>query len=367
VWVLCAELRDFRSWETATLELGRRVTVISGPNGAGKTNLIEALYFGCTGRSCRTLSERELVRFGSPAARVEVTTSGPDGEHVLTAAVAPGQAKRMRVDGVDVQRLIDSAQRPLVSVFLPDRLQLVKGPPALRRAHLDQFVAALWPARAGARRAYAGALAQRNALLARVRAGTADRGALTTWDAQLARAGLELMRHRNAAAAELSGPFCAWCSRLGLDGDPQIEYRPRSAAASERELAEELRRRAEVDIERAFTGHGPHRDELRLERERRELRVYASQGQQRLALLALLLAERDVLASRHPAPPLMLLDDALSELDADRRTMLVSRLCESPGQAVITTTDAGGLTAGDHDGIVHLAVADGRIRQAVAS
>src|ERR1700716_1983968 len=99
----------------------------------------------------------------------------------------------MRVDGAPVERLIDSPERPLVSVFMPDRLELVKGPPALRRAHLDQFVAALWPARVATRRAYAQTLAQRNALIARIRAGHAGRGSLSSWDAQLAGHGIGLM------------------------------------------------------------------------------------------------------------------------------------------------------------------------------
>ena len=145
--------------------------MVSGANGAGKTNLLEALYFGCTGRSCRTTNEREVVRFGAGAARVVVRAMGEDGPHELSVGFEPGQPKRMRADGASVERLLDVSQRPLVSVFLPDRLELVKGPPSLSRAHLDQLVAALWPARAGTRRAYAQSLAQRNALISRVRAG----------------------------------------------------------------------------------------------------------------------------------------------------------------------------------------------------
>src|SRR4051812_46281785 len=162
-------LRDFRSYERADVELGPGLTVVHGRNGAGKTNLLEALYFGCTGRSCRTNNEREVVRFGSAAARVVVDALGDDGPHELSVGFAPGQPKRMRADGANVERMLDVTDRPLVSVFLPDRLELVKGAPSLRRAHLDQFVAALWPARTASRRAYAQALAQRNALISRIR------------------------------------------------------------------------------------------------------------------------------------------------------------------------------------------------------
>jgi DNA replication and repair protein RecF len=136
-------LRDFRSYANADVALGERLTVVHGPNGAGKTNLLEGLYFGCTGRSCRTTTEREVVRFDAGAARVEVGGRDRDGPHELSVGFAPGEAKRLKVDGAPVERLLDAPVRPLVSVFLPDRLELVKGPPALRRAHPDQLVAAL--------------------------------------------------------------------------------------------------------------------------------------------------------------------------------------------------------------------------------
>ena len=223
-------LRDFRCYDRAEVQLGDGLTVITGPNGAGKTNLLEALYFGCTGRSCRTANERELVRFGARATRVVVDVQGEDGAHELAVGFAPGEPKRMRVDGATVERLLDAAERPLVSVFLPDRLELIKGAPSLRRAHLDQFVAALWPARVATRRAYAQTLAQRNALIARIRAGAAGRESLASWDAQLARHGIALMADRRAAVEAIADRFRDCCGELGLDGEPALAYRPRSRA-----------------------------------------------------------------------------------------------------------------------------------------
>src|SRR3954467_1444660 len=158
-------LRDFRSYAAAELALGPGLTVVHGRNGAGKTNLLEGLYFGLTGRSCRTTNEREVVAFGASAAGVEVEVEGPDGVHGLAVGFQPGEPKRLSADGMRVERMADVDDRPLVSVFLPDRLELVKGAPALRRAHLDQVVAAAWPSRAATRRAYTQALAPRKALI----------------------------------------------------------------------------------------------------------------------------------------------------------------------------------------------------------
>jgi DNA replication and repair protein RecF len=358
-------LRDFRSYEAAEVALGPGLTVVTGRNGAGKTNLLEALYFACTGRSCRTANERECVRFGAQLTRLELRCEDANGAHKLSVGFQPGEPKRMRADGAAVERLTDVAARPLVSVFLPDRLELVTGAPALRRAHVDQVVAALWPARAATRRAYSAALAQRNALIAAIRAGRAGRGSLPAWDAELARHGVALMADRAAVVEELRPRFAAHAAGLGLSGEPDVAYRPRSKAASADALAAELAERLESDLERGFSGHGPHRDELVLRREGRELRAFGSRGQQRLGLLALLLAERDALSEARGTPPLMLLDDVMSELDAGRRGQLVDVLRAS-GQSLITTTDLAHVPGGEDPAVTRLAIGAGTVLQEAA-
>jgi len=338
VHVLGLRARDFRNLERADVAVGEGITVVHGPNGAGKTNLLEALYFGCTARSCRTSTERELVRFGTGVARVEVDVEADDGKHLLEVGLEPGMPKRVRVDGAALDGPAGSDVRPLVSVFMPDRLDLVKGAPALRRAHLDQVVAALWPARAATRAAYSRALAQRNALIARIRAGQAARALLDQWDAELARAGAALVANRVEVCRLVAPRFAERAGELGLPDEAELSYRPRSASGDADGLRQELAERRDEDLARGFTAHGPHRDDLRLAHAGRSLRSYGSQGQQRLGLLALLFAERDVLLESLGRPPLMLLDDVMSELDAARRERLVDLLAGG-GQALITTTD----------------------------
>lgn len=351
--------REFRTYARLDVRLGPGLTVVHGRNGAGKTNLIEALYFGCTARSCRTSNEREVVRFGAVATHVDVDIVDEDGvEHTLAVGFQPGEPKRLKADGAEVERLIEVAARPLVSVFLPDRLELVKGPPALRRAHLDQVVAAAWPGRVQTRRAYGQAVAQRNALLARIRAGRASRASLPAWDAEVARHGIVLRDHRAEACQLLAEPFTRAAEDLGLAGAASLRYRPRTSAPDADAFAAELGERVDGDLERGFTGHGPHRDEIVLQRDGRELRVYGSQGEQRLGLLALLLAEREALAEVRGALPLILLDDVMSELDPVRRAKLAERL-EGPGQSVITTTDLAHVPGAEADSVCRIAVRDG--------
>jgi DNA replication and repair protein RecF len=364
--IVAVSLRDFRGYSEALARLGEGLTVVSGPNGAGKTNLLEAIYFGCTGRSCRTNNERELVRFGAGATRVVVSAAGEDGAHELSVGFAPGQPKRMRADGAPVERLLDVATRPLVSVFLPDRLELIKGAPSLRRAHLDQFVAALWPARGATRRAYAQALAQRNALLGRIRSRSASRDSLTSWDRQLATHGISLMQDRAQAIDTIAPAFTSISSALGLEGDCRVQYRPRSRAADRDELAGELAARVDADLERGFTGHGPHRDDVACLRDGSELRTYGSQGQQRIALLALLLAEREAIAASRSTAPVLLLDDVMSELDSARREALIELVRSGDGQTVITTTDLEHVPNATDDGIARIAVSAGQLAHEAA-
>ena len=227
---------------------------------------------------------------------------------------------------------------------MPDRLALVKGPPAARRSHLDGFVAALRPARAEARRRYSRAVAQRNALVSRIRAGAASVDSLDAWDAEVAEAGVELMDARAGAVDVLAPLFATAAGELGLD-EPELRYAPRSKALAAEELRAELAERRESDLGRGFSGHGPHLDEVAIDLGGKTVRQYASQGQQRSALLALLFAERDALLAERSEPPLMLLDDVTSELDPERRELLCERLERGGGQTLVTATESSHLPA----------------------
>jgi DNA replication and repair protein RecF len=243
-----------------------------------------------------------------------------------------------------------------VSVFHPDRLSLVKGAPAHRRAHLDRLCGAIWPARSDLRSRFGRTLAQRNALVARVKAGLGGADSLPSWDERLAAEAEPLVAARAEAVEALSAPFAELAEGLGLPpGD--ISYRPR-AEGNRDELAAELARRREQDLGRAYTSYGPQLDEVELRLDGHPLRRFGSQGQQRLALLALLFAERQVLLDAGRSAPLMLLDDVMSELDPDHRRLLVELLERGGGQALLTATEADHVPSA---AAVCLSVSDGTV------
>src|SRR5829696_8215947 len=312
----------FRNLRDSELEPGPGITLLWGPNGAGKTKLLEALFTGLAGRSCRTRNDRETIAFDESLARVEVEVSDEIEERTFLWSFARDGERRHLLDGSAVTpELAD--RRPPLAVFLPDRLALVKGPPAVRRSHVDRLLGALWPSRADARRRYGRALAQRNALLGRVRAGIASQDSLDAWDIELAAAGSDLMDARRDAVATMAPEFAAAATDLGLRDGALLRYMPRSDAGSAEDLAAEFAERREGDVERGYSGHGPHLDDI-----------------------ALLLAERRALLEARRTPPLMLLDDVMSELDPDRRDLLASRLAEGDGQTLITATEAAHLPVG---------------------
>jgi DNA replication and repair protein RecF len=303
--------------------------LVTGPNGAGKTNLLEALHVGTQGFSPRTRHDAHLVRRGEQLARVVLRGHRDGAETTTEVTLGVRQPKRARLNGAAIRSAEQLRGELSTLVFTPDRLAVVKGGPAVRRAYLDRTLGRLLPARATLPVEYLATLGQRNAALRHIAAGRADENSLAPWTQQLAERGATLVEARATAIELLGGEFAAQAAALGLD-DAAIQYE--GAAPT----VEELEHRLGQDLERGVTGVGPHRHELAIRAGGRDLRTLGSQGEQRLAVLALLLAEASVLTQRGTAP-LVLLDDALSELDDARRRVLSERL-GGMGQAIVTAT-----------------------------
>jgi DNA replication and repair protein RecF len=359
VLVAAAEAAPLRSLTDLRLELDDGIVSLIGPNGAGKTNFLEAVYFALTGRSFRTSDRRDLIPFGASVARAEARVRGEDGiERDLMASVSRAEGRRHLLDGNPADPATIARHRPPVAVFSPDRLTLVKGPPGERRAHLDGFVAARWPSRSELRRRYGQALAQRNALIARIAAGAGGAGELDAWDSSLADVAAELTEARAEAVAELAPAFTTAAEELGLGPGASLEYAPRASSSPE-ELRAGLAERRDADLRLGRTSWGPHLDELKLlAGEGRSLRRFGSQGEQRSGLLALIFAEREALMEARRVTPLLLLDDVMSELDPERRERLVARLARG-GQTLITAASVDSVPAQARERLVQMPPASG--------
>jgi DNA replication and repair protein RecF len=309
--------------------------LVTGPNGAGKTNLLESLHVGTQGFSPRTRADAQLVRFGREAARVALRGDRAGVPLDLEVTLQLGSGKRATLNGARLRAAEQLRGEVTALVFTPDRLVVVKGGPAARRAYFDRVLGRLTPARSGLSADYGAAVGQRNAALRRVSQGISSSDVLAPWNEQVSGLGAELVAGRHAVVAALQPSFAERADELGL---PQAELRYEGEAPTTAELEE----RVDRDLERGATGLGPHLDDLGVLATGRDLRTFGSQGEQRLAVLALLLGEAELLEERRGTRPLLLLDDVLSELDSDRRRTLAERL-RAGGQALITSASRGAL------------------------
>jgi DNA replication and repair protein RecF len=316
------------------LALEAGLVLVTGPNGAGKTNLLESLHLGTQGFSPRTRADQQLIRIGASAARVALT-GDRDGRPLSLEVTLQQAGKRAKLNGAPLRSAEQLRSEVATLVFTPDRLAVVKGGPAARRAYFDRSLARLLPGRAPLPIEYAAAVGQRNAALRRVVIGDSTREAVAPWTEQVAALGASLVESRRETIAFLAPGFAERADELGLP-DATLEYtgEPPTVAA--------LEARLDRDLERGVTGLGPHLDDVTVRSGERDLRTFGSQGEQRLAVLSLLLAEAEVIAEQRGTPPLVLLDDVLSELDASRRLALAERIGRV-GQAVVTATGAEAL------------------------
>ncbi|MBC7292546.1 MAG: DNA replication and repair protein RecF [Thermoleophilia bacterium] len=385
MWLRRLVLTNTRCRRALTIDLGPGLTVVVGPNGAGKTTVLEAISLLLRGTMLRPGNVRDLITAGEDYLRVEAEIvpgqeAGPAEGPPIVAAAAYSRTgdRRLTADGAVLSDWSRWTEVLPVRSFVPDDLRLIKGAPARRREFVDFLCERRDPGYRALLASYDQALAQRNCLL-RLPRSQAGGEEFRPWEELLAQTGLALVQRRAAVLSSFVGTFQA--SYAALTGEPReavrLVYRTNVGEWGEDEYHERLRMAREADRQRTFTHIGPHRDDFRVLRWGLDMRDYASQGEQRIALLALVLAEwgygtgygttttevakaEDVQAEDaqaagqapgagapahneshrfglHPRP-LLLLDDVMSELDEQRRRALLAAIL-GQGQAVITTTD----------------------------
>ena len=345
------QVTDYRNFSHATLELSSGVTILVGRNAAGKTNLIEALQLLTSGRSFRRPTPAELVRTGHSSARMELVVEG-DGRHIdLACEVVAGKrqfvrnGKRCRASGV--RGVLPSV------LFCPDDLDMVKRSARLRREALDTFGIQLNEQYAQLVSSYERIVEQRNTLL---RTYGGDPGVLAAWDEALVQTGVSLMMHRTALLARVRAHLIEAYRGIAEHEELDVRYVPsisdeevpvgmEGAVPFDRATVtdlfwQRLGAARDDELRRGMTLVGPHRDEIRFTIDGRDARTFASQGQQRSLVLAWKVAEVQVTRDILGAPPLLLLDDVMSELDAARRHAFLAFIQEEI-QTVITTTNLG--------------------------
>jgi DNA replication and repair protein RecF len=312
------------------------VNLFIGANGQGKTNLLEAVAMLALSSSPRSRRELELIGPVAPMSRIEadVESAGIRAELAITLTLEGDRARRViEVDGVR-RRAFDLPGRFRVTLFWPDDLGLVKAGPELRRRFLNQMLVQVEPGYARALAGLKRVLEQRNSLLKKVAAGEQGEDVLEAWDQELIRIGGEVVAARAAAVLELEPEAARYHAEIAAGEHLEIRYE-----GPPENLAEAVHNSRAEDLRRGSTTVGPHRDDMRVVLGGQEARAYASQGQQRTAVVSLKLAEAALVTRRTGQRPVLLLDDVLSELDAERRASLLRQVAEG-GQVIITSAEA---------------------------
>ena len=335
------ELRasGFRNLETLRFSPCGGLNAVTGENAQGKTNLLEAMWLFTGGRSFRGARDQELVRAGAQEARLSLTffSGGREQRAELTLR---GGARQAVLNGVPKRGMAELIGRFCAVVFSPEHLSLVKGGPAERRAFLDSALCQAKPSYAIAYARYRRTLNQRNALLKDIARHPELEDTLPIWDDRLCRSGAVLIRERRAYLERFAPRASAHYAGIAHGREElRLTYEPSCGG----DMAESLRRALREDIRFGHTSVGPHRDDIGIEIGGMAARLYASQGQQRSAVLAMKLAEAAVLAEACGEEPVVFLDDVLSELDGSRQLYLLSSLsgrqsfltgCELPPRAL---------------------------------
>lgn len=318
--------------------------MLYGANAQGKTNLIEAIHLCCVGRSHRTARDMELVKWGSPAAQVTVDAQRRDGPHEVSVRMEPSGKRRksIKINGSPIQRIGELMGHVSAVLFSPEDLRLIKDGPELRRRFLDMEISQMQPQYFYSLQRYVRALGQRNGLLRALqeKRDAALLDTLDAWDALLVESGAQVIERRIRYLQKLAEAAAETHASL-TGGKETLRIQYVGGAENQEALEGLLRASRNEDMRRGGTSVGPHRDDYKVLLGGHDARAYASQGQQRTAALSIKLAEIEVMRSELSESPVLLLDDVMSELDVDRRRMLLGRL--GAIQTLITCTDLGDL------------------------
>ena len=358
-------LRNFRNYEETVLAPHEGVNLFFGANGSGKTNLLEAIHYCALGKSHRVTGDQGVVRIGESFAACGVSVQSMGVRREITVRLLPNESSRkvILLDGKQIRRFSDMMGCLQCVIFSPEDLGLIREGPSQRRRYLDMMISQVNRGYFIALQQYRAGLEQRNALLKNSRQHPGQgAGMLDVFEQAMAEPAAVIVAERKKVIAMLSELAAeTYRSISGRDGE-EFQAAYHSAFRDCDHVAEEFmriqRENREEDLRLGVTGAGPHRDDLSLSLNKKNMKIFASQGQIRTGALSLKLAQMKALRKMSGEPPVLLLDDVMSELDKERRTRLVKEI--SDYQTFITCTDESDMELESSRRIYHVTAVDGK-------
>ena len=354
MWLTTLQARNFRNFERLELVCGPRLNILVGNNGQGKTNILESIYVLGQLRSFRGVSRAELTRWGTDVVHLQGTVEHPGRGSELTLGMSWNEQRRvLRVQGREIQRSVDYLGHLSALVFAADSVQVIKGSPEGRRRLLERALVGLQPSYLSLLQRYQMILMHRNRLLKGPRI---DRASLEVWNAKFSEVGAEVVQARASYVKRLNQQLARLNTvKLGSPAALQLRYPPALGAANGGEetvatgcgdvadtvqcLAEGIARVERDELRARMSLIGPQRDDVNFYLQRYDLKSYGSQGEQRLAVLLVLIAMLEDLEAELGTPPVVLLDDMVAELDRRRRGLLWEFLHNIRAQVFISGTE----------------------------
>lgn len=337
MYIKKVKLENFRNYDNLEVEFKKDFNLIYGNNAQGKTNILEAIYLSAIGKSFQTNKDSEMIKIGKEKAKVEIEYETKDRKGKITVEIA--DKKTFFINGIKQKKISDIIGKINIVLFYPDNIDIIKGGPAERRRFLDIMISQLKPNYIHILNKYLKTLDQRNAYLKQIKFDNKSKDMLEIWDESLSGLSYQIYTYRNEYIQKIKEKIKVIHNKITNCGqqDEKIEISFISSGKSQKDFYENLLRNRENDIRKGYTSTGSHRDDFDIYINDKKVNVYGSQGQQRTSVLSLKLTELNIIQDEIEEPPILLLDDFMSELDENRRNNLTNAI--ENNQVFITCTD----------------------------
>ena len=334
MWIKKIKIKNFRNYESEEINLEKNINIFYGQNAQGKTNIIESIFLCSLGKSFRTKKDKEMIKLNEQNALVEVEYEKSDRDGKIKIEI--GNKKNIYLNGIKIKKLSELLGNLNIVIFTPDDINILKGGPQNRRRFLDIMISQLRPNYMHILNLYLKTIEQRNKYLRQIKEEHKDENLLEIWDEKLAEYAVKIYEYRKEFIEKIIKKINIIHKNI-TNGEEQIELEYITECDNKEKYLQLLKERRKLDIIKGFTTKGIHRDDFVIYINKKEIKIFGSQGQNRTAMLSLKLAELQVIYDEIGEYPILLLDDFMSELDRTRRKNFLENI--EGTQVIITGTE----------------------------
>ena len=334
MWIKKIKINNFRNYEKEEINLEKNINIFYGQNAQGKTNIIESIFLCSLGKSFRAKKDNEMIKLNEQNAMVEIEYEKSDRDGKIKIEI--GNKKNIYLNGIKIKKLSELLGNLNIVIFTPDDINILKGGPQNRRRFLDIMISQLRPNYMHILSLYLKTIEQRNKYLRQIKEEHKDENLLEIWDEKLAEYALKIYEYRKEFIEKIIKKINIIHKNI-TNGEEQIELEYITECNSKEKYLKLLKERRNLDIIKGFTTKGIHRDDFMIYINKKDIKIFGSQGQNRTAMLSLKLAELQVIYDEIGEYPILLLDDFMSELDRTRRKNFLENI--EGTQVIITGTE----------------------------